>query len=230
MRFNRYLNEAIKPQLIKAVRITQKAQLEFFKQLDEQWKKYKRLTMNSLTRMLSIAFLNFDIEVEQASKATEKDAEYSRNEFVVGGLHDLNGTIILELTKKTAEKLNKAIRNAGGDVMAIVNDTIFFDEIVNILSHELVHREAYKRAGVKMLNREDPSGKFNVKRYFSDTQEIVAFGQQYANDVYSRRDSDIKEMYLDIFGKTHKVYKKFMRVYQETLDALKRGDIDRSLD
>lgn len=228
MRLDRYLNEAIKPQLTKAVRITMKGWNNFLTELDHHWNKYHRLNMANLERMLSMAFFDQTIEFEQAdeSQRAEQEEGFSKNTFVLGGLHDLEGTIYLQLSKVTAKLLTGVLKRHNS-VHDITDKTNLFNEIVNILAHELVHREQYKKAGMKIFPKEK---KFHFKRYLKDTQELIAFGQQYANDVYLRRDSDLEEIYRETFGKTHKVYKKFMRVYADTLAKLKKGDTDQSLD
>jgi len=228
MRLKRYLTEAIKPQLTKAVRITMKGWLNFLKELNHRWNKRKSLGMGDLTRMLSIAFFEWDIEFEQASKSQHVEWEegYSKNDFVLGGLLDLEGIIYLQLHKTASKKMVDLLKRR--DNIHDLDKLDITEEVINILSHELVHREAYKKAGVKSMGVERK--KFHWKTYLKDTQEIYAFAQQYANDVYLKRDSDIEEIYRITFGKTHKVYKKFMRRYRETLDALKSGDTDKSLD
>lgn len=226
MRLDRYLNEAIKPQLMKAVKITSKSWNQFLTMLDIHWKKNKKLNIDDLTSMLDQAFAPYNIEFEQVSRETEKELEGGEhnNVFALGGLHDFSGTIFVELSKETPKAIAKTIKRSG-DIHNVSNSPLF-SEIIEVLAHEFVHREAFKKAGDLSFPREQK--KFSYKKYLGDTQEVVAYGQQYANDVYMKRKTDIEEIYRETFGKTHKVYKKFLKVYRQTLDALKRGDVDLS--
>ena len=229
MRLQRYmLSESIKPQLMKAVKTVGRNWNEFLAELQVHWDKYHRLNISNLTHILTMAFFNDEIEFETASDSQREEQEegYSKNTFVLGGLHDLDGMIYLQLSK-VAPKLIAGILKRNNNALDITSKTNLMNEIINILSHEYVHREQFKKAGIKIFPKEK---KFNYRRYLKDTQEILAFAQQYANDVFLNRKSDLEEIYRSTFGNTHKVYKKFFRIYKETLDKLKKGEYDRALD
>lgn len=223
MRLNRYLSEAIKPQAIKAVKITMKGWNKFLEAMDRAIKSGKPVRRAEFENILTNAYSQFNIKFEKTSKRQEREFQegFSKNKFVLGGELDTGGTIWLQIQPETADILY-SIALADG-IHAMSDNTSLFDEIRNILSHELVHREQWKKAGDKFF---PPERKFNFYEYFADPQEIAAFAQQAATDKWLRKDSDIKDLYTQVYGTKSKIYKRFMRLYKETLDDIKKGKVD----
>jgi hypothetical protein len=222
MRLSRYLTEAVKPQSMKAVKITMNGWNEFLSMMEKAIEGKKPVGRAALESFLTTAYSPWNIEFEKTSKGQEKEQieGFSKHKYVLGGQLDKKGKIYLQIVPQTANIMYSiAIR----DGIHALTQTPLFDEIRNILSHELVHREQWKKAGDKFF---PPEGKFNFYQYFADPQEIAAFAQQAAGDKWLRKDSDIKDLYTQTYGTKNKVYKKFMRIYKETLDNIKRGKVD----
>jgi len=223
MRLNRYLTEAIRPQTIEAVKITMKGWNDFLGMMERAIETGKVIKRNAFEDFLTTAYSPWNIEFERTTKGQEKAQVegYSKHKYVLGGELDPEGTIYLQIHPKTADIMYSIATKEG--IHALSDKSGLFDEIRNILSHELVHREQAKKAGDKFFT---PGKKFNFYQYFADPQEIAAFAQQAATDEWLRRDSDIKELYTQTYGTKNKIYKKFMRLYKETLDAIRKGKIN----
>jgi len=223
MRLNRYLSEAVKPQTMKAVKITMKGWNDFLGMMERAIETGKVVKRGAFESFLTTAYSPWNIEFEKTSKRQEREqAEgFSKHKYVLGGELDTKGKIYLQIHPETADIMYSIAITDG--IHALSDKSGLFDEIRNILSHELVHREQWKKARDKFF---PPERKFNFYQYFADPQEIAAFAQQAATDKWLRRDSDIKELYTQTYGTKHKVYKKFMRIYRETLDAIKKGKVD----
>jgi hypothetical protein len=85
----------------------------------------------------------------------------------------------------------------------------FAKEFIQILSHELVHRDQWKKSKGKMLSKRY-SADMPVRRYLSFPHEIEAQAHDAATKLHRGEEAPELEVY-QIFGKKHPVFKKFMK-------------------
>lgn len=97
----------------------------------------------------------------------------------------------------------------------------FVKEFTQILSHELVHKDQWRKSKGKMISkRYGPD--MPVRRYLSFPHEIEAQAHDAATKLHRGEEAPELEVY-QIFGKKHPVFKKFMKkVFQFRKELEKR--------
>ena len=90
-----------------------------------------------------------------------------------------------------------------------VKDNEVFRELSKTLAHELIHIRQVKLSKGKSLSILNVG---NEKKYFSNTHEIEAFAHDAAIEILRYDgESETYTMYLNIFGKSDKTFKRFAK-------------------
>jgi hypothetical protein len=206
-RLKRYIEEAIRLQDRAARRM---AMAEIDKAVDFFSKKNWDMPTELLGALLNIIYKKHGVTFTLASP--EEDA-YSREDFnyVTAGQTLVDGTIRVFVSGRAGKVLAQDMKDKENDRAAFENSQ-FFKELISVLSHELVHREQWKRAGEKWIRKAEKGKIVSIPKYLSSKVEMTAWAHDAALSFIGGEDKPNEiQIYKEFFGIKHPVFKRFMK-------------------
>jgi len=213
-RLKRYITEITKLRDREAKRIVKSKQNKLVSIFDKKdWdmpKGFIGAIMNVIYKDENISFTIADIgDTSTAEKAGQK--------WFVDAVLMSDESITVYVNPKI-EDLVRKYKNNRNDF----EDSEFMKELIQILSHELVHREQWKRSGGKLLSKRYTAD-MPMRRYLSFPHELEAQAHDAATKLHRGDEAPELEVYK-IFGKGHPVFKRFMKKVFQFREELKKRD------
>lgn len=206
-RLNKFIVEAIRLQDRAARRL---AMAEIDKIVDFFGKKNWDMETALLGALLNVIFRKHGVTFTLASP--DQDA-YRREDFdyVTAGQTLVDGTIVVYVSDQAGKVLAQDMKDKENDREAFEKGQ-FFKEIVSVFSHELVHREQWKRAGEKWIKRAEKGKIVSIPKYLSSKVEMTAWAHDAALEFIEGNDNPNEiQVYKEFFGLKHPVFKRFMK-------------------
>ncbi len=207
--FKRYITEITRLKDKEAKRIVFSKLGKFEKFLDKQnW----QVDMSLAITLMFISYKNHNLRF---SLGTPEDTDLARREgrdFFLGASTDIDGEIVLYLSADV--EFQQKIENFKGSQ--------FVKEFIEILSHELVHREQWLKSGGNLLSKGfDPD--MSIRKYLSSKYEVEAHAHDAAVKLHKGENAPELEVY-GVFGKGHPIFKRFMKKVFKFRKELEKRD------
>lgn len=216
-RLSKFINEAIGLQDRQARQIIMS---EINKIVEFFDKKNWDMETALLGALLNIIFKKHGISFTLAHPDQE---DYQRPDFdyIVAGQTLVDGKILVYVSNNAGPALANAMKNKMNKKAAFEKSQ-FFKELVYNFSHELIHREQWKRAGEKWIEASKKGKELSIPKYLSTKQEITAWAQDAAL-AFIRGDDNPNEIdvYKEFFGIKHPVFKRFMKRFYNFVEQEK---------
>lgn len=90
----------------------------------------------------------------------------------------------------------------------------FWQELFFVLAHEMVHISHLEKSQGKMPFL----AYLSLEEYFSDPTEIEAHALDAAKEIVEEGYSETRETYLELFSKSSKVYKRFLKKLSQFIE------------
>jgi hypothetical protein len=167
-----------------------------------------------LGALLNVIFRKHGVTFTLASP--EQDA-YRREDFdyVTAGQTLVDGTIVVYVADQAGKVLAQDMKGKE-NARADFEKSQFFKELISVFSHELVHREQWKRAGEKWIRRAERGKIVSIPKYLSSKVEMTAWsfmeGEDNPNEI---------QVYKEFFGVKHPVFKRFMKRFSNFIVQFK---------
>jgi hypothetical protein len=216
-RLNNYIAEAIRLQDRAARRL---AMSEIDKMVDFFSKKDWNMKTALLGALLNVIYRKHGVTFTLSSP--DLDA-YKREDFeyITAGQTLVDGTIVVYVSDKAGKVLAKDMKDKENTREAFEKGQ-FFKEMVSVFSHELVHREQWKRAGEKWIKRAEKGKIVSVPKYLSSKVEMTAWAHDAALEFIDGEDNPNEiGIYKDFFGVKHPVFKRFMKKFADFITQFK---------
>jgi len=209
-RLNRYLTEKAMPlqdKKAKKIVLSGVDKLENF--FDKQGWNLNGILIASF---LYVVYNKNNIKFGLGDKADIEISKQEGRDFVLGAGTTMGGEITvyingdLEIKEKIEDFKNSKL----------------IKELIDVLSHELVHREQWLRSKDKLVTKGfDPN--MSLRKYLSLKFEIEAHAHDAALNIHRGDEAPELEVYK-IFGIKHPVYKRFMKKVVQFKKELKKRD------
>ncbi len=205
-RLNNYLIEKTRAQVKQANTVIKTGYKELFRTLEKVgWD----LNQEQLEAAFTLAFFpKWQMRFRTSGKGEEVSAAEAGFNFFSSGQTTLDGEIQI-FVAKTAPKILASYGKREDREDSFMSSE-WLGELKSILSHELLHREQWKKAGDKWIGKR-LKGEISVERYLASPQEIEARAQDAARELIHYGKSQEVDMYRSFFGVTTKVFKRFMK-------------------
>ena len=216
-RLNKHLTEAIRLQDRAARRL---AMSEIDKIIDFFSKKDWDMPTELLGALLNVIYRKHGVTFSLASP--DQDA-YRREDFeyVSAGQTLVDGTIVVYVSPRAGKVLAQDMKGKESDRGAFEKSQ-FFKELISVFSHELVHREQWKRAGEKWIKKAERGKIVSVPKYLSSKVEMTAWAHDAALEFIDGNDNPNEiQIYKDFFGLKHPVFKRFMKRFTNFITQFK---------
>jgi hypothetical protein len=208
-RLNNYITEITRLKDKEAKRMVFSKLGKFEKLLD---KKNWQLNMLLTATLLDLSYKNHNLKF---SLGTPEDTDLAKQEgrdFFLGASTDIDGEIVLYMSDDV--EFQQKIENFKGSQ--------FVKEFIEVLSHELVHREQWLKSGGKLLSKGfDPD--MSIRKYLSLKFEVEAHAHDAAVKLHKDEDAPELEVY-GVFGKSHPIFKRFMKKVFKFRKELEKRD------
>lgn len=209
-RLKRYITEKTRAQVKEANKVIKMSYKKLFDTLEQVgWD----LDQEQLEAVFTIAFFpKWQIRFKTSGEGAEESAAEAGFKFFSSGQTMTNGEIYVYVSRTAPKILEKYGKREDREKAFMSSE--WLGELKSILSHELVHREQWKKAGKHWIPKR-LQGEISVERYLANPQEIEARAQDAARELIHNKESYEVNIYRDYFGIKTKVFKRFMkRVYQ----------------
>jgi len=210
----------IEPQVRYAIGLWSRVGLDILEDLDVyDWE----MSIRELAQLFTYHFRNYQIIF------TVNDSPNNLRKYVDCATFFEDAAIEVFLRPASIRYLKK-IRFSKEDYMLRWMDfrrNIFLLELIQVLSHELLHRKQWELGGVddskESINKDD-------WEYLSFPEEIQTHAQDTAFCVLYNREGIWKEFYVNLyrytFGNDSYQFKRFMKMVQKFLERMKQDQID----
>ena len=216
-RLNKHLVEAIKLQDRAARRL---AMSEIDKIVDIFTKHNWDMPTALLGALLNVIYKNHRVSFTLATPGQDEDKKPDFD-YVAAGQTLVDGSILVYLSNNAGDLLSKAMKGVENP-RGVFEKGQFSKELIDVFSHELVHREQWKRAGEKWLKRAKKGKTISVPRYLSSKVEMTAWAHDAALSFIDGNDSPEEiTIYKEFFGIKHPVFKRFMKKFTEFITQFK---------
>jgi hypothetical protein len=218
-RLNNYIKEAIKLQDREARRILMSG-------MDELLDIFEKRNWELNTPLLG-AFLNVvygprhNIQFVLATPNQDETKKYNYD-MVSAGQTLLDGKMIVYLSNNAGKIFTDTMKDEEGDKREAFVKGPFMDELLDVLQHELVHREQWKRAGKFWIPHRYKGKNIPVRRYLSAPQEIEAWAHDAALVFLKDEEPEEIKVYKEQFGNKHPVFKRFMKKFHKFIRELEK--------
>ncbi len=208
-RLNSYITEItrLKDKEAKKIVFSKLGKLEKF--FDKQdWK----MPMVLAAVLMNIAYKSDKIKF---TIAVPEDIEFAKKEgrdFFVGAMADIDGDITVFMN--TDAEFRDKIEN--------FKNSQFIKEFTEVLSHELVHRDQWLKSDGKLLSK-GYNPDMSIRKYLSQKFEIEAHAHDAAIKLHKGENAPELEVY-GVFGKSHPIFKRFMKKVFKFRKELKKRD------
>jgi hypothetical protein len=142
-------------------------------------------------------------------------------DLVSAGQTLLDGKILVYISNKAGKIFTDTMKDEEGDKREVFVNGPFMDELLDVLQHELVHREQWKRAGKFWIPKKYKGKNIPIRRYLSAPQEIEAWAHDAALAFLKKDDPEEIGIYKEQFGTKHPVFKRFMKKFYKFIGELK---------
>ncbi len=208
-RLNSYITEITRLKDKEAKKIVFSKLGKFEKLLDKQnW----QVDMSLAATLMLISYKNHNLRF---SLGTPEDTDLAKREgrdFFLGASTDIDGEIVLYLSDDV--EFRQKIEN--------FKDSQFMKEFIEVLSHELVHREQWLKSDGKLLSKGfDPD--MSIRKYLSSKYEVEAHAHDAAVKLHKGENAPELEVY-GVFGKSHPIFKRFMKKVFKFRKELEKRD------
>lgn len=169
--------------------------------------------------LMNIFYKSDNLSFTVADTSDASTAEKAGQEWLVDAVLMSDESIVVFINPNIEELVRKY-----KDRRNEFENSKFVKEFKQILSHELVHREQWKKSGGKLLTGKRYTVDMPMRRYLSFPHEIEAQAHDAATKLHAGKEAPELEVYK-IFGIKHPVYKKFMKkVFQFRKEIEKRDE------
>jgi hypothetical protein len=213
-RLNRYIKEATKLQDREAKRIVKSKQSKLVSIFD---KKNWDMPKGFVGAIMNIIYKDEDISFTIADIGDASTAEKAGQKWFVDAVLMSDESITIYVNPKIEDLVRKYKDNRKD-----FEKSEFMKEFIQILSHELVHREQWKKSGGKLLSKRYTTD-MPMRRYLSFPHELEAQAHDAATKLHRGEKAPELEIYK-IFGIKHPVYKRFMKKVFQFREELKKRD------
>jgi hypothetical protein len=222
-RLNNYIREAIRLQDRAARRL---AMSEIDKMIDFFTKHDWDMPTALLGALLNVMYKNHRVSFTLATPGRDEDKKPDFD-YIAAGQTLVDGSILVYLSNNAGELLSKAMKGVENP-RGVFEKGQFFKELIDVFSHELVHREQWKRAGEKWLKRVQKGKTISVPKYLSAKVELTAWAHDAAL-AFIDGDNNPNEItiYKEFFGIKHPIFKRFMKKFADFITQFKerkKGD------
>jgi hypothetical protein len=208
-RLNRYITEVTRLKDKEAKKMVFSKLSKFEKMLD---KKNWQLHMLFAATLLDISYKSHNLKFTLGTPEDTDLAKQEGRDFFLGATTDIDGEIVLFMSDDVEFK--QKIEN--------FKDSQFIKEFIEVLSHELVHREQWEKSGGKLLSKGyDPD--MSIRKYLSQKFEVEAHAHDAAMKLHKGEDAPELEVY-GVFGKSHPIFKRFMKKVFKFRKEFKKRD------
>jgi hypothetical protein len=209
-RLNRYITEITRLKDREAKRIVLSKLSKLEKLLDKQdW----NLDADLLATIMLITYEKDDITFGIGKKTDIEISKQEGRDFILGAGTSVGGGITVYINGEIKIRNKENLKNSK-----------LIKELIEVLSHELVHREQWLKSKDKMLGDKGFDPDMSMRKYLSLKFEIEAHAHDAAVKLHNREEAPELEVYK-VFGTKHPVYKRFMKkVFQFRKELEKRDE------
>lgn len=167
-------------------------------------KKSFNISNNVLVNILNNLFKNNNIKFKLVPIGTKK-----RYRYIVAGYMFIDGRIEIEISnnKKTGKFFRRFAQENKKESFFSIEKNAFLQELLSIISHEMIHIEQYKKSGTKGWLE---TGETEAE-YLADPQELEAYAQDAAIEIIRRGKSHTIKRYFASFTIKDAILRKFLK-------------------
>lgn len=174
---------------------------------------------NFIGPVMSTVYDKFGLDFVEADPAEAEIAAMAFRKYFLGAALLTDANIDIYIDSKIEDKI-KEFRDMS---LKEFSKTLFVKEFIEVLSHELVHREQWIKSRHLMLSPRYAGEDIPLRRYLSFPQEIEAHAHDAAMKLHNGEKAPELEVY-QLFGKKHPVFKRFMKKVYQFREAMKKRD------
>jgi len=216
MRLKRYIIEITDPTIKRARRAIENNMVELYRILS---KKGWNVDTKMVVKIMDGLFKRYNIRFKLDKKGVKSSTQFlTRGYFFT---HDGRIEVYIDDDPKTGKFFRRFAGSDKYDIFFDVGRNAFLRNLLDFLSHEIIHREQLNKAGISFINSFNITDDSAGEDYLSDHFEIEAFAQDAAIQIVRGKSPTIMKIYFDYFDIKDSTMKKFLKKVTQYVAKLK---------